>query len=206
MPVDVAVIRHRPLQRIKQLVRNELYPYFDLYLYVNKAAQGPSAQQMFVYERLPNGDFQLRYRWLSSTGRERQERYYTTTPTGIYKLDPARFFPYYESREWEGVPMYNAMFLDFGYNKRLSGIAIHGTNARRNLGRRASGGCVRLDRGNARMLYNLIRSRYAGAVPKFAWDPSRGHTSKTGIIRRGNKGKPVMERGYRVLLIIDHVK
>lgn len=206
-PVSVDVIRHRPMQRLQQLVRPELLPHFDLYLYVNKAPQGASAQHMFIFERLPNGNFHLRYTWPTSTGRERPERYFTTTPTGIYKLDPARFYTYYESRVWDGVPMPYAMFVDFAYGGgRMSGIAVHGTNSQRSLGARASGGCIRLAQVNAKMLFGLIQSRYAGPVPKFAWDQVRGHTSRTGQVRRSESGKLVMEHGYRVLLIVDNVQ
>lgn len=206
LPLSVTTIRSRPLQRIHQLVHPELYPHFDLYLYVNKAAQGLSAQHMYIFERLPNGDFNLKFRWLTSTGRERQERYFTTTPTGIYKLDAGRFYRHYASRVWDGVPMPFAMFLDFGYaSGRVSGIAIHGTNSRRNLGRRASGGCIRLAMENARFLFYLIKTQYGGRVPKFAWNSSRGHTSRAGVVRRDQSGKPVTEWGYRVLLIVDNI-
>jgi hypothetical protein len=204
MAVSTDVTHHRPLQRVQQLVRPELYPFFDLYLYVNKAPQGASAQHMYIFERLPNGSFQLRYRWPTSTGRERSERYFTTTPTGIFKLDPGRFYTYYESKVWDGVPMPFAMFLDSGYSGgRSSGIAIHGTNSQRSLGNRASGGCIRLALPNARMLFGLIRSRYSGPVPKFAWEGDQ--TSRTGRVRTNGEGKIVLENGYRVLLIIDNV-
>ncbi|MFP3944033.1 MAG: L,D-transpeptidase [Alphaproteobacteria bacterium] len=198
--------RHLPLQRIHRLVRPELFDYFDLFLYVNKAARGASAQHMYIYERLPNGKFVLRHRWLTSTGRELQERYFTTTPTGIYKLDADRFHEYWESRAWDGVPMPWTMFVDFAYDSgRMSGIAIHGTNSLSRLGSRASGGCIRLAMKNARLLFNVIQSYFAGAVPEFAWDDLRGHTSRTGELRRDEDGDLVMENGYRVLLIVDNV-
>ena len=201
-------IRHRPMQRILELVRPELFPYFDLYVYINKAPQGYSAQHMYIFERLPNGNFYPRFRWRISTGREQQERYFTSTPTGIYKLDPDRFFTYYKSKVWDGVPMPFAMFLDYAYNdgKRLSGVAIHGTNSRSRLGTRASGGCIRLSIENAQLLFNAIQEHFTGMVPKFVWNDFEGRTSKIGEIRRDEGGDPIMERGFRVLVIIDDIR
>jgi lipoprotein-anchoring transpeptidase ErfK/SrfK len=206
--LNVDDIRHQPMQRILELVRPELLQFFDLYLYVNKAPQGYSAQHMYIFERLPNGNFYPRFRWRISTGREQQERYFTSTPTGIYKLDPDRFFTYYESKVWDGVPMPFAMFLDYAYNngKRLSGIAIHGTSSHSRLGTRASGGCIRLAVANAQLLFNAIRDHFTGMVPKFAWNDIEGRTSKSGEIRFDEEGNPVMERGFRVLVIIDDIR
>lgn len=207
LPVNPGVLRFRPLHRIKQMVRAELFAYFDLYLYVNKAPKGVWAQRMFVFERQPNGRFRQLFRWLSSTGREKNERYFTTTPVGIFKLDPGRMRTMYYSVQWGGVAMPFAMFLDFSYASRKSGIAIHGTSGRteNRLGRRASGGCIRLAEDNARMLYYLIRTNYAGMVPEFAFDRNRGHTSKIGELLRDENGNVVMKPGYRVLLIVDYV-
>lgn len=207
LPVNPGVLRFRPLQRIRQMVREELYPHFDLYLYVNKAPKGVWAQKMFIFERTPDGEFRQLFRWLASTGRERNERYFTTTPVGVFKLDPGRFREMYYSVQWGGVAMPFAMFIDFSYASRKSGIAIHGTRGRteNHLGRRASGGCIRLSVDNARMLYYLIRTNYAGMVPKFAYDRDRGHTSKTGQFSRDEDGTVIMEPGYRVLLIVDYV-
>lgn len=166
-----------------------------------------SAQHMYIFERLPNGNFHLRRRWPASTGREQQEKYFTTTPTGVYKLDPDRFFRRHISKVWDGVPMPYAMFLDYAYNNghRLSGIAIHGTNSHGHLGSRASGGCIRLAMEHARKLFYVIQDYYTGAVPKFAWDDIEGHTSRTGELRFDEEGNVVMEHGYRVLLIVDNV-
>lgn len=195
------VLRVRQLHRIRQMVREELFQHFDLYLYINKAPGGVGAQHLFVYERQPDGEFRQMFRWLGSTGRERQERYFTTTPVGVFKLDPQRMREMYYSVQWDGVAMPYAMFIDFDYGSRKSGIAIHGTRGRTEdyLGRRASGGCIRLSVNNARVLYYLIRTNYAGMVPEFAFDRERGHTSKTGELL------PVMKPGYRVLLIVDYV-
>ncbi len=54
------------------------------------------------------------------------------------------------SSKYHNSPMPHSIFFRGGY-------AIHGTNAVSRLGRRASHGCVRLHRANARRLYNLVR-------------------------------------------------
>lgn len=207
LPVDPGILRTRPLQRIRQLVSDELYPYFDLYIYVNKAPRGMWAQQMFIYEREPGGRFDLLHRWRTSTGREKQERYFTTTPIGIFKLDPNRFHVITYSVQWGGVAMPYAMFLDYTYASRKSGVAIHGVYEayERRLGRRASGGCIRLAKHNAQELFELIKSEYWGMVPEFAYDRARGRTSNTGEFKRDENGDVVVKPGFRVLLIVDYV-
>lgn len=207
LPVDPGILRTRPLQRVRQLVSDELFPYFDLYLYVNKAPRGMWAQQMFVYERELNGRFELLHRWRTSTGREKQERYFTTTPIGIFKLDPNRFHVITYSVQWGGVAMPYAMFLDFTYASRKSGVAIHGVYEayERRLGRRASGGCIRLAKDNAQALFELIKSQYWGMVPEFTYDRARGRTSTTGELLRDEDGNVVVKPGFRVLLVVDYV-
>ena len=96
------------------------------------------SQRMHVYV---NGA--LRHVWKVSTGRGRYR-----TPTGTYR--PQRMFRHYFSRKYYGSPMPHSIFFRGGY-------AIHGTNYYRQLGRRASHGCVRLSRGNAARLYSLVR-------------------------------------------------
>jgi lipoprotein-anchoring transpeptidase ErfK/SrfK len=59
------------------------------------------------------------------------------------------------SRKYDNAPMPHALFFE-------GGLAIHGTNAIRQLGRPASHGCVRLSPGNARTLFDLVR-QHGGA-------------------------------------------
>ncbi|MFY0615125.1 MAG: L,D-transpeptidase [Hyphomicrobiaceae bacterium] len=97
-----------------------------------------SSQRMHVFV---NGA--LRHSWKVSTGRGRYR-----TPTGSYR--PQRMIRTYYSRKYNGSPMPHSIFFRGGY-------AIHGTNYYRQLGRRASHGCVRLSRGNAARLFSLVR-------------------------------------------------
>ena len=96
------------------------------------------SQRMHVYV---NGA--LRHTWLVSTGRGKYR-----TPTGSYR--PQRLERSWYSRKYHGSPMPHSIFFRGGY-------AIHGTNASRALGRRASHGCVRLSRRNAAHLFSLVR-------------------------------------------------
>ena len=71
----------------------------------------------------------LRHSWAVSTGRAHFE-----TPTGTFR--PLRLAKVHYSREWDDAPMPHSIF----FTGR--GHAIHGSNATRSLGRRASHGCV----------------------------------------------------------------
>lgn len=96
------------------------------------------SQRMHVYV---NGA--LRHVWKVSTGRAPYR-----TPTGSYR--PKRLERSWYSRKYNNSPMPHSIFFRGGY-------AIHGTNYKRSLGRPASHGCVRLSRGNAARLFNLVR-------------------------------------------------
>lgn len=88
------------------------------------------------------------YSWAVSTGRKGY-----STPTGRYR--PTRMYREYYSRKYNGSPMPHSIFFRGGY-------AIHGTYYTKQLGRRASHGCIRLAPKNARTLYNLVRRYGAG--------------------------------------------
>ena len=85
----------------------------------------------------------LRHSWRVSTGRKGY-----TTPRGSYR--PTRMYRRYFSRKYYNSPMPFSIFFRGGY-------AIHGTTHIRNLGRRASHGCIRLAPGNAARLYSLVK-------------------------------------------------
>ncbi|MCP4383813.1 MAG: L,D-transpeptidase [Hyphomicrobiales bacterium] len=97
-----------------------------------------SSQRMYVKV---NGV--KKYSWAVSTGRSGY-----STPTGTFR--PQRLERSWYSRKYDNAPMPHSVFFYGGY-------AIHGTTAVRNLGRRASHGCVRLHPSNAARLYSLIR-------------------------------------------------
>ncbi|MCU0820506.1 MAG: L,D-transpeptidase family protein [Beijerinckiaceae bacterium] len=89
-------------------------------------------------------DGEVRHVWKVSTGRKG-----FSTPRGAYK--PQRMHVSYFSRKYYNSPMPYSIFFRGGY-------AIHGTTAINRLGGPASHGCVRLATGNARTLFNLVRS------------------------------------------------
>ena len=198
--------------RLRAKVPGELLPYFDLYLYVSKATpdKGPWAQRMFVLAKQPNQSFNLLHTWLVSTGKEEQmvspsgRKLGTHTPDGVFKLDRGRFFADYTSRQWQS-PMPHAMFFDWQIEGRTSGLAIHGSddNGAKDLGNRASHGCIRLSAANARTLFELIQSNYKGRVPVFAVDQRTGTMSTKGKLVRDGQGRAVMRRGYKVLVFIE---
>ncbi len=89
-------------------------------------------------------DGEVRHVWKVSTGRKG-----FATPRGAYK--PQRMHVSYFSRKYYNSPMPYSIFFRGGY-------AIHGTTAINRLGGPASHGCVRLATGNARILFQLVKS------------------------------------------------
>jgi lipoprotein-anchoring transpeptidase ErfK/SrfK len=87
------------------------------------------------------------YTWAVSTGRKGY-----STPTGSYR--PTRMYKRYFSKKYHGSPMPHSIFFRGGY-------AIHGTGYTKQLGSRASHGCVRLAPGNAAALYALVNKHGA---------------------------------------------
>ena len=119
-------------ERIKESVPSQLFPYFDVYLYVSKAAHGAWAQHMFVYHKTDSGRLAFEETFPVSTGRERSEKYFTTTPAGIFELDPNRFDANHRSRRWNkacnrlmgGNPVTPAPSHEAGSGGRLSGLVL----------------------------------------------------------------------------------
>jgi lipoprotein-anchoring transpeptidase ErfK/SrfK len=122
-----------------------------LMIIVDKARQGtsPTAQTVQV-----NLDGRMIYNWYVSTGRETPEHpksgsdYVSSTPTGNFRIERMDINHY--SKTWE-APMPFALFF-------TGGIALHATVPSHipDLGKRASGGCVRLHPVNAEQLWNLV--------------------------------------------------
>lgn len=77
------------------------------------------------------------------------------TPAGSFR--PVRLERVWYSRKYDMSPMPHSIFFRGGY-------AIHGTTEIRHLGRPVSHGCVRLHPSNAAALFELVRSRGAGAT------------------------------------------
>ena len=198
--------------RLRGKVPEELFRYFDLYLYVSKATKGKGewAQRLFALEKQPDQNLKLLYQWPVSTGLEAPLRapnghmLGTNTPPGIFKLDRGRFYEDYRSHQWDS-PMPFAMFFEWIRGGRVSGLAIHGTDdeGKKTLGDRASHGCIRLAPEDAKTLFNLIQSKYRGLVPAFRVDPANQTMNTAGLIARDEDGKVVMTRGYKVLVFIE---
>src|SRR5471030_1265671 len=84
------------------------------------------------------------YVWPVSTGAPGYD-----TPSGAFK--PFRMERDHFSREWDDAPMPHSIFFT------QEGHAIHGSNHVRQIGTPASHGCVRLEPGNASILFALVR-------------------------------------------------
>lgn len=198
-------------QRLRANLTSELLGGFDLFLYVSKAERGPWAQRMYVFDKSTSGDMGLLHAWPVSTGRDarvltnRGWRVALDTPGGYYQLDPGRFYAHYTSAEW-GMPMPYAMFLNWVHNGDQTGLAIHGASGEdlALLGTRASAGCVRLAPDHAKELFTLIRSKYRGPVPRFAYDAKTSTMSNDGILWHDRNGDLKLTDGYRVLVFIEN--
>jgi hypothetical protein len=191
-------------ERLRGQVPSDLARYFDVFLYVSKADAGAWAQHMFIFHRTDNGDLVYEKNIPVSTGRERHEKYFTSTPAGIFELDPNRFETMHHSHTWHGAPMAWAMFLNASYKGRQVGIALHSAGEHiADLGHRASGGCVRLPPEQAEILFHRFQAEERGMVPVLNVDEASGTTSRTGEMIHGPAGQPLMAEGYKVLLIIE---
>jgi hypothetical protein len=160
---------------------------------------------MFIFHKNDDGDLEFEQSIPVSTGRERQEKYFTTTPTGLFELDPNRFDRIHFSRRWHHAPMPWAMFLNYTIHGHLAGVALHSAIGHEaDLGRRASGGCIRLPPEMAQELFQRFQREEYGMVPIFAFDEDRNSTSITGRMLKDADGTPVLAPGYRVLLLVQN--
>ena len=91
-----------------------------------------------------------RYNWRVSTAR----RGYITPP-GTYH--PEMLARHWFSRKYYNSPMPHSIFF-------YGGFAIHGSYEISRLGRPASHGCVRLDPGNAAILFGLVQHEGTAAT------------------------------------------
>ena len=206
-----AARREEAATRLAAGLTPEMQGNFDLFVYVSKADGGLLGQRMLLFERQASGGLRLVHDWAASTGREQSERnargrrVVTATPDGYYELDPARMYRRYRSASWDR-DMPHAMF--FNWEQRdgtQTGLAIHAAPDQdiAKLGRRASAGCVHLAPDNAAVLFDMIRARYRGPVPRPAYDPRTGTMSNQGRFMRDANGKLKMANGYRVLVMVE---
>lgn len=197
-------------QRLSDSLSAEMLTSFNLFIYVDKASEGPLAQQMYVFEKTDTGDLALLYAWPISTGRESGEVdphgqfQSTTTPRGFFELDPKRFYVDHVSSQWNEAMPY-AMFFNWKPNGHDTGLAIHGTPDENDewLGSRASAGCVRLAIPDARILFNLIHDRFRSEVPKLAYLDGDSQVSSEGLLMHDQDGRLVMANGYSVLVLVE---
>lgn len=138
---------------LKNLLQNH-----RVVIVVNKAASGPGAQTMTIYEN----EAQV-FSTKVSTGKEELvtstsgKTYVTTTPNGYYR--PYKMYTDYMSYTWK-APMPNAVFL-------VGGIAIHATGKSNyaKLGSRASGGCVRTTLEDSKLVRETVMNTGRGSAP-----------------------------------------
>lgn len=195
--------------RLMQNVPDDIEGYYDLFMYVSKANRQPMGQRMFVFERDSNGQVVPYAEWRVSTGREQWEerngkRSFTATPEGVFRLDPDRFHVEYYSRTYDNAPMPHAMFFDMRTRGYPTGLAIHAAASASKiarLGRRDSGGCVRLSPKNAKELFYKIKNTTSGMVPVFA--ENGGSTDRWGKAARDRNGNIRLTEGYKALLMIE---
>ncbi len=195
--------------RLISKVPAALAPYFDVYLYVSKAADsaGPWGQKLFYFHKTASGALTFVETFPVSTGREEDEQYFTATPMGLFELDADRFMPMAYSSKWHGAEMPWSMFLNYAYRTGMTGVALHaaiGARELRDMGHRASGGCVRLPLERADELFHRFQTEEKGQVPVFTFDEARGTTNVDGTVAGDGKGRIYLSGGVRVLVIIEN--
>ncbi len=129
-----------------------------LVIAINKASIGPNAQLLQIFE---NGIEILNEN--ISTGREKEEKaksgkvYFSATPKGFFR--PTRIYTDYMSNIWK-AQMPNAVFF-------LGGVAIHATDEShyKELGTRASGGCIRTKRETSKLIREKVMETGRGHGP-----------------------------------------
>jgi hypothetical protein len=201
--------------RLKNGLSAELLANFDLFIYVNKAEEGPWAQHLYAFAKPgnqnPDSEMIVMLDAPVSTGREATERakngqmVSTATPAGLYEFDPKRFYVEHRSLQWQ-EDMPNAMFFDWDSHGAQTGLAIHGVTdpkAVAALGHRASAGCIQLSLAASRKLFDMVAGNFEGDVPLFAYDAKTHTTNNRGELARDKKGKLVMTHGYRALVIVE---
>ncbi|MDG0815695.1 L,D-transpeptidase [Bdellovibrio svalbardensis] len=180
---------NRPVISPEAIAANDgidVFREYAIVIEVNKAAFGYGAQQMTVSE---NGVTTAV--WPVSTGREQYERaksgrwYWTVTPAGTFS--PYQLIRDHYSQTWEAHMEYAAFF--------NGGIAIHATTPDhyKQLGTRASGGCVRLHKDNAKIIYGKILAQGQRLVPLF---------NMNGRVARDVNGNPIRVMGWNTLIIV----
>jgi len=199
------------MQRLSQSLSPEMRDGFNLFLYVDKAGDGPFAQQMYVFQKSADGGLVMLYDWPVSTGREaveidphgRQES--SVTPRGYFELDPKRLYVDHSSSQWDEAMPYAMFFSWKPDGQHETGLAIHGTPEENvgALGSRASAGCIRLSIENARLLFDMVQTGYKGPTPEIAYLDGDSPVSSEGLLLHDAQGQLELADGYSVLVVVD---
>lgn len=153
---------------------------------INKSNIGSTAQTMKVYL-----DGSLIHEWKVSTGREKLEtaksgkRYVTSTPVGYFR--PQRLVKLHKSKTWK-ADMPHSVFI-------YGGIAIHASSHTELLGKRASGGCIRLSPENAQTFFNLIKEVGSDEVPNI---------NTKGVTLKNKKGEESLIKTFDTLVVVEN--
>lgn len=158
-----------------------IYAEFPLVIVVSKASQSA-----VVYH---NG--QKVNEFLISTGRERWEiaksgrKYFSSTPAGWYS--PQTYVRDHYSKTWKARMEFSIFF--------IGGIALHATTEDhyKELGTKASGGCVRMKYEIANWFWDLSKSIGTVKVPAF---------NSTGQILRNLNGTIQRQQASGTLIIV----
>lgn len=159
---------------------------------INKAEVGSTAQSIRVFvDGSPLVDAFGNESWPVSTGREKRETakngdvYRTITPIGYFR--PTLLKKLHVSKKWKADMPYSVFF--------IGGIAIHATNYLEALGKRASGGCVRMHPDNAKKLFELIKSTANADVTQI-------DRNGRDVVRKD--GTPAKIKAYDTLIIVEN--
>ncbi len=130
----------------------------------------PGAQTVRIYQRgqlirvakISTGrhEFELRDR-IQACGNRPADSYYSVTESGYYNFQ--ELVKDFKSKSYDEADMPNSMFYI-----RNRGIALHEVNLSEkiaSLGRRASGGCTRMDPNTALTLFEAIQSTRGANIP-----------------------------------------
>lgn len=176
-----------PFEEVYSTQAVSILQEYPIVVIVNKSAYGYGAQRAQMYE---NGV--LTSEWKVSTGREQWEVsnsgkfYFTTTPVGYFY--PYSLIRYHWSQTWDALMEYSVFF--------NGGIALHATTPShyRQLGTRASGGCVRLHRDNAQYLFDRVKQEGKGLVPVI---------NRNGQVARDRRGRVIRAIKWKTLVVVE---
>jgi lipoprotein-anchoring transpeptidase ErfK/SrfK len=194
--VNDAAASEAARRHVEDILSNDVINEYELFIFINKAGEGPMAQHAYLFTKDGSGNLQHLDTWLVSTGREQQEtspkgaHKFTSTPTGTFMFDVNHFSRLHKSNAWE-ADMPWAMFLKTRNGGPTSGIALHAALDKyvHNLGQRASAGCIRLLPSNAEKLFKLLKS---GIGARLGGGSSNG--AKALVIIENADGAALMAR------------